>query len=121
MFNARYLVHSSTGKRVQIVAETIDQYYVEESDTGSTYKLDKSVLALNKWELEKPAIEKQVGGNHYSNLGISPIEIIEANGLDFFEGNAVKYLLRYKEKNGVEDLKKAIWYINYLIKRQSNV
>jgi hypothetical protein len=62
---------------------------------------------------------KQVGGDHYSKLGVTPIVIIEDNDLDFFEGNALKYLLRYKHKNGVEDLKKAAWYIDYLIKRES--
>lgn len=72
------------------------------------------------WWIVKPKedLPTQVGGDHYSKLGISPIQIIEANGLDFFEGNAVKYLLRYKEKNGAEDLKKAIWYIDYLITRE---
>jgi hypothetical protein len=64
---------------------------------------------------------KQVGGNHYEKMGISPIDVITANGLDFFEGSALKYLLHYRDKNGVEDLKKAIWYIEYLINRESNV
>jgi hypothetical protein len=64
--------------------------------------------------------DTQVGGTHYVKLEIQPWEIIEANGLDFWEGNALKYLLRWKEKNGVEDLKKAIHYIEYLIQRRQN-
>ena len=47
---------------------------------------------------------------------IQPIEYIKANKLGFHEGNIVKYITRYKEKNGLEDLQKVQWYINDLIK-----
>lgn len=43
------------------------------------------------------------------------IKIIEALDLDFHTGNALKYLLRWRKKNGAEDLRKAIWYIKRLI------
>ena len=56
----------------------------------------------------------QVGGSHYSKHNIQPIDIIREYNLDFFEGNALKYLLRYKDKNGIQDLDKAIDYINML-------
>lgn len=59
----------------------------------------------------------QVGGDHYSKHSIQPIDIIDEYGLDFFSGNALKYLLRYKDKNGVEDLKKAQHYLDLLIER----
>lgn len=64
-------------------------------------------------------LSKQHGGNHYKTKCIQPWEYIEANSLDFFEGNVIKYTTRYKEKNGVEDLKKAQHYIEYLIERES--
>ena len=48
------------------------------------------------------------------------IKIIEAHNLDFVEGNIIKYLLRYKGKNGLEDLKKSQWYLNRLIQRVEN-
>ena len=64
--------------------------------------------------------DKQVGGKHYVELELQPWEVIERNKLDYWEGNAIKYLLRYKHKNGVEDLKKAIHYIEYLIQRREN-
>lgn len=44
------------------------------------------------------------------------IKIIEAHNLSFSEGNVIKYLLRYKKKNGLEDLEKAAWYMNRLVK-----
>ena len=64
------------------------------------------------------SLETQVGGTHYKDMGIQPWEIIKANKLDFWEGSALKYLLRYKTKNGVEDLRKIQHYIDYLIERE---
>jgi hypothetical protein len=61
------------------------------------------------------ADEKQVGGDHYKAKSIQPWEVIERNNMGFFDGNALKYIMRYKEKGGVEDLKKAIHYIEKLI------
>ena len=64
------------------------------------------------------AAAKQVGGDHYKGMAIEPWKIIQANKLNYWEGNALKYLLRYKDKNGIEDLKKAIHYIEYLIEQE---
>lgn len=61
------------------------------------------------------SLETQVGGDHYKELSIQPIEYILANKLGFCEGNVVKYITRYKSKNGLEDLKKAKHYIDMLI------
>lgn len=52
----------------------------------------------------------QVGGNHYKDRGIQPVEYINANNLNFFQGNIVKYITRHKDKNGLEDLAKVIHY-----------
>ena len=61
---------------------------------------------------------KQVGGDHYKTKVIQPWEVIERNCMGFFDGNALKYVMRYKDKNGVEDLKKAIHYIEKLIEME---
>jgi hypothetical protein len=66
-------------------------------------------------EEEKSALFKQVGGSHYRDKGIQPIIYIHANNLGFCEGNVVKYVTRWREKNGVADLKKAIHYLELLI------
>jgi hypothetical protein len=55
--------------------------------------------------------------NHYNKLSIEPWDFIYENKLDFFEGNVVKYICRWKEKGGVEDLQKALTYIEKLIER----
>ena len=57
----------------------------------------------------------QVGGTHYKECAIEPIDFILANKLGFCEGNVVKYVARHKHKNGIEDLKKAKQYLDFLI------
>lgn len=61
------------------------------------------------------ASSKQVGGDHYRSLAIQPSEFIHRNGIGFLAGNVIKYVVRYKNKNGLEDLKKARHYIDLLI------
>lgn len=61
------------------------------------------------------AMKQQVGGTHYKSLAIQPVEFIQRNGLGFCEGNAVKYLTRWKAKGGIEDLLKARHYIDLLL------
>lgn len=61
------------------------------------------------------AKDVQIGGKHYKDLKIQPIEYIHANGLDYFEGNVVKYISRHRYKNGKQDLEKAKHYIDLLI------
>ena len=57
----------------------------------------------------------QVGGSHYKDLKIQPIEFIYANNIPFCEANAIKYLCRWRNKNGLQDLEKARHYIDLLI------
>lgn len=64
---------------------------------------------------EENALKEQVGGNHYKEFRIQPIEFIEGNDLGFAVGNVIKYVCRYKHKNGKEDLLKAKHYIDLLI------
>jgi len=57
----------------------------------------------------------QHGGQHYKGKAIEPWDYVAANNLGFFEGNAIKYLTRWRDKGGIEDLKKAQHYIQKLI------
>jgi hypothetical protein len=65
------------------------------------------------------ALDKQVAGNHYKDLPIQPVEYIYANALGYFEGNVVKYISRWRKKNGIADLEKAKHYIELLIELES--
>lgn len=64
--------------------------------------------------------------DHYNQGNIEAIDVIEEftkdlNGVEAFcIGNAIKYLCRWSYKNGIEDLKKANWYINKVIKLKEN-
>jgi len=57
------------------------------------------------------ALDRQVGGVHYKGPGIQPVIFCEHNRLPFSMSNAIKYLCRYKTKNGRQDLEKALHYI----------
>ncbi len=62
-------------------------------------------------------LRKQVGGDHYNKHKMQPFDIIDEYGLNFYEGNVLKYLLRWRNKNGSEDLLKAKHYLEELIIR----
>jgi len=61
------------------------------------------------------SFKKQVGGSHYLKYKIQPVDFIIKNNIGFVEGNIIKYILRFKEKGGVQDLLKAKHYIELLI------
>ena len=61
------------------------------------------------------ALQTQVGGSHYKGMPIQHAEFCQRNRLGWCESAAIKYLCRHGRKNGVEDLKKAIHYIQILI------
>ena len=65
--------------------------------------------------LEEQYKKVQVGGNHYKSKKIQPIDYILGNNLSFCEGNIIKYVTRYKDKNGVEDILKAIHFLEKLV------
>ena len=66
--------------------------------------------SLKPQRATEKATEKQIGGNHYTNFKIQPIEFISKNNLSFIQGCIIKYICRFDKKNGVEDLDKIIHY-----------
>jgi len=62
---------------------------------------------------------QQVGGSHYKDKAIQPWDYIASNSLGYLEGNVVKYVSRWREKGGLEDLKKAQHYLTKLIEVNS--
>lgn len=65
------------------------------------------------------ATAEQVGGDHYKEMAIQPVEFIHRNGLGFIEGCVVKYVSRWRKKNGIEDLRKARHFLDLLIEMES--
>ncbi|MGN6347062.1 MAG: DUF3310 domain-containing protein [Candidatus Nitrosocosmicus sp.] len=66
------------------------------------------------------ALDEQVGGNHYKDFSIQPVEFIHKNDLGFIAGNIVKYICRYKGKGGIKDLQKVKHYVEILLEFESN-
>ena len=66
------------------------------------------------------ALDKQEGGTHYNKLKIQPVEYIHANNIPFIEGSIIKYATRWKDKGGIEDLKKIIHFAELLIELEQN-
>ena len=62
-----------------------------------------------------PANEVQVGGDHYRKNAIQPWDYITSNQLGYLEGNIVKYVSRWKDKGGRQDLEKAKNYLDKLL------
>ena len=54
--------------------------------------------------MEQGALDTQVGGGHYKDMKIQPVEFIHANRIGYFEGNVIKYVSRWRSKGGVADL-----------------
>lgn len=63
----------------------------------------------------KSALDVQVGGNHYKNFKIQPVEFCQVNELNACETSIIKYACRHRNKNGIEDLKKIKHYVDLLI------
>lgn len=72
----------------------------------------------NQMELFSTANDVQVAGTHYKDKAIQPWDYIVANDLGYLEGNIVKYVSRWKDKGGVDDLRKAQHYLTKLIETQ---
>ncbi len=82
-------------------------------------------IAIEQMDLNAPRPESinpldvQVAGDHYKKLKIQPIEYIHANNIPFAEGSVIKYVTRWREKDGIKDLKKAKHFIDLLIELES--
>lgn len=61
------------------------------------------------------ANKNQIGGSHYKGAKIEVWDFITANEIGYLEGNAIKYLARWKRKGGVQDIEKALHYVQKLL------
>lgn len=60
-------------------------------------------------------LDTQIGGVHYAGLAIQPVQYIHANKIEFCEGSVIKYVTRWRDKGGIQDLQKARHFIDILI------
>jgi hypothetical protein len=80
--------------------------------TPEEWRIANSQWCIN-WD--KGTATKQIGGIHYKKCKIEPWDYAVANELDFFQGSIVKYVTRWRDKSGVEDLKKALHFLEKYI------
>jgi len=64
------------------------------------------------------ALESQEGGSHYKDFPIQPVQYIFMNKIPYLEGNVIKYVTRHQSKAGIEDIKKAIHYLQLIAELQ---
>ncbi len=84
----------------------------EEDSTHSYENRDAYILR----RMKESALEEQIGGSHYKDCQIQPVEYIVRNGLDFLEGNIIKYTTRHRTKGqGKEDIQKVIHYAEMIL------
>lgn len=99
------------------IAKPVDSYLI---DTPN-FEVVSGIIRHYKDRTTRPekpsALDTQHGGDHYKNKGIQPIEYINSNGMLFAEGSVVKYITRHQDKNGIEDLRKAIHFIQFVAMR----
>ena len=69
----------------------------------------------------KDADEKQIGGSHYKSFVIQPWTFIRKNGLNPFQANVIKYVCRYLNKNGIEDINKIKHYCDLEIEHMKDM
>lgn len=61
------------------------------------------------------ALKSQIGGDHYKSKPIQPVQYCMANGIGFMEGSVIKYVTRWRDKGGIQDLRKARHFLDLLI------
>ena len=108
---------------IALLLETVELYSVwSERTNDERLFLDQNErLRVSMEHATQPAPQpnwKEKSPSHYGEESIQPAEYIERNGLDFFQGNVVKYVTRHKAKDGAKDIKKAIHYLEMILENQ---
>ena len=127
---SNYDVDEIERKRSQKQKEQWREYV----DNSLEHPLNKSSKPCQQWDAQSQSYvevgndqdnirwlhenEEVTNPKHYIGLGITPLQYITANELDFLEGNVIKYVTRYPHKGGVNDLLKARTYLEKLIERE---
>lgn len=113
------------GKEYRVVFDDVAESFGIEDDQQTMWyehELNEPSVSPQKFKLKEETTMSDLIDNqaHYKNQGVEPIALMKANFTKeefagFLQGNVLKYMLRYKDKNGLEDLKKAKTYLTWLI------
>lgn len=98
------------------MSEKMGTWFCEAHYVNVPYSDECSLCANKRKETPEPkALDVQVGGGHYKDMAIQPMEYSMKNGLDACQHTAIKYISRFRDKGGIEDLRKAKHVIDMLI------
>ena len=118
--DGRYRIVNEARMKNPETREWMDCIIYSNVDNESLYVREKDDFFEKFVEVvdskNKNPLQTQVGGSHYKDLKIQPIEYIHANGFDFLTSNVIKYASRHKNKNGAQDIRKAIHYCQLILK-----
>lgn len=106
-------------RKVDAELKTVRSLVLAGKFSGNNLRAACGVLGAEQVERDpngKSALDVQVGGNHYKDMKIQPVEFCHANNIPFLEANVIKYICRHASKDGRKDLEKAKHYIDLLIK-----
>ena len=117
--NIPYWVESWLKNYIELNKKQEQEQVIKAGDWVLCTDLDILEGRINPKDYNLNKKQDATNPKHY-DLKIKPIDFIEANELDFNIGNVVKYVSRYKGKSGLEDLKKARWYLDREIERLEN-
>ena len=79
------------------------------------------VITTNSRRMILKSTKYQVAGDHYKKLKIQPIEYVLANNIPFAEGCIIKYATRWRDKGGIDDLRKIIQFCEFLIEHELSI
>jgi len=102
-------------KEIYVPSEKVNNIFMSEDKPLNC--LERKYIEENPREQGK-ALDVQIGGNHYKKYKIQPMEYAMKNNLNACQFNIVKYVTRYKDKNGLDDLKKAKHCIDIIIQME---
>ena len=100
--------------------EIWDRYRDKDQKMWDRYMKSKysDVVSDGGLDPRNSALDVQIGGGHYKSYAIQPVEFIHKNKIPYIEGCAIKYLCRWREKGGIEDLRKVKHYVDLLIEME---
>lgn len=123
--NSEYESHTfDDGTRVEWVKDSVPEWMLTQLSMCQSLKNFTSIvgdgLVADYFVIIPPssALAIQVAGNHYKNRIIQPVEYCEANRLGACESAVVKYITRWRDKGGLEDLNKVKHYVDLLIETE---
>lgn len=115
------------GKEYNVFFEDVSEVFAIKDNRGTSWYAIELNDSINEFKLKEESTSSDLIDNqpHYKNQGIEPIDLMRKNFskeefAGFLQGNVLKYMLRYKDKNGLEDLKKAKTYLTWLIEEEQN-